>query len=455
MVRLSVLLGVVLASTAIAQPRGAPSLTADPLPSAEPGAPPAEPVICGNGKVDSRPERVCASCIPGHACPCGWTTTPAEQCDGQDFAGATCNTFGFDEGELRCDAHCKRELSGCTRKPPPPPPAWLGKVIRTGGPKGSRLVAAVNGNVLLVAGTYGAELNARVFDARTLSSNAGVQTGHLPPPENYANVTLIDVFAALLADGFVIAVLRYTEPRTYLFRVTAAGKLEGPFAQVDARPIFLAGGKDRALLGTTEGFVLLGADGRPTGKVRPLFKLPTWGEAIHAHATAMNDGWVVAIAVRKGAESTARLGLARVTSKGEARVAEPSTVISDAYDPLALATDGSRAFVAYDTEDHGFAIAEVAQDLSLRGAQKLAGTFFIRVLGAAFDGKRLTAWASNGGRGLHRLRVELPAGAAEDLELIDALPRAESAAAAVGPGFGDLVFRAEETSDALLYRDDG
>lgn len=139
MLRLSVLFAVLLASAAIAQvPRRSP--TAAPAP--EPGAPPAEPAICGNGKVDYRPERVCASCIPGGSCPCGWSQAPAEECDGHDFAGATCKTFGFDEGALGCDAHCKRDLGACTRKPPPPPPASLNKLFRTGGPKGSELVNA-------------------------------------------------------------------------------------------------------------------------------------------------------------------------------------------------------------------------------------------------------------------------------------------------------------------------
>ena len=339
--RLSLLFAVLLASTAIAQrppsPHKGPGPTASPL---DPEAPPSEPVICGNGKVDYRPERICAPCIPGNSCACGWSKAPAEECDGHDFAGATCKTLGFDEGALRCDAHCKRDLAGCTRKPPPSPPAWLNKITRTGGPKGSELVAALNGNALLVTGTYGADLNVRVFDATTLFSNASVQRGTLPPPENYANMTLIDVFAAPLGDGFVIAVLRDAEPRTYLFRVTAAGKLEGPFAQVDARPIFLAGGKDRALLGTTQGFVVLGADGRPLGKPKPLFKLPTWGEAIHAHAAPMNDGWAVAIAVRKDAESTARVGIARVSSSGEARVAEVVFHAEETSDAILYRDDG-------------------------------------------------------------------------------------------------------------------
>jgi len=39
---------------------------------------------------------------------------PPEECDGTDLAGATCQSFGFDEGTLSCTASCTFDTSGCT-----------------------------------------------------------------------------------------------------------------------------------------------------------------------------------------------------------------------------------------------------------------------------------------------------------------------------------------------------
>ncbi len=37
-----------------------------------------------------------------------------EECDGNDFDGATCGTFGFSSGSLACSAACRIETEGCT-----------------------------------------------------------------------------------------------------------------------------------------------------------------------------------------------------------------------------------------------------------------------------------------------------------------------------------------------------
>lgn len=41
----------------------------------------------------------------------------SEPCDGTDLAGRTCRSQGFLAGELRCDAECRLDVSGCTVDP--------------------------------------------------------------------------------------------------------------------------------------------------------------------------------------------------------------------------------------------------------------------------------------------------------------------------------------------------
>lgn len=48
-----------------------------------------------------------------------------EECDGDDFIGATCALFGFDSGELRCTAQCKTDSSGCFDAPTEAPPVLV------------------------------------------------------------------------------------------------------------------------------------------------------------------------------------------------------------------------------------------------------------------------------------------------------------------------------------------
>lgn len=44
-----------------------------------------------------------------------------EQCDGEDLGGATCESLGFDGGELGCNLECRFNVSNCHNNPPPPP----------------------------------------------------------------------------------------------------------------------------------------------------------------------------------------------------------------------------------------------------------------------------------------------------------------------------------------------
>jgi len=42
------------------------------------------------------------------------TVQPGEECDGADFNGRTCATYGFSSGQLICKGDCKIDSSGCT-----------------------------------------------------------------------------------------------------------------------------------------------------------------------------------------------------------------------------------------------------------------------------------------------------------------------------------------------------
>src|SRR4051794_34064745 len=51
--------------------------------------------VCGDGRRGiSGYDTVCASCIPGHPCPCGQIATE-EECDGSDLGGQSCESRGF------------------------------------------------------------------------------------------------------------------------------------------------------------------------------------------------------------------------------------------------------------------------------------------------------------------------------------------------------------------------
>ena len=98
---------------------------------------------CGNGIVEGGEQcdgnnlggKTCASIGMGFsggtlACnpDCTWNTTgctqqeqcgngvieAGEQCDGNNFAGATCQTFGFTGGALRCTPQCQVDTNGCS-----------------------------------------------------------------------------------------------------------------------------------------------------------------------------------------------------------------------------------------------------------------------------------------------------------------------------------------------------
>lgn len=70
-------------------------------------------VICGD---DCRFDYRTCSEVGGYepVCGDGWVTH-GEACDGSDLQGETCESAGFDSGELRCSRSCHFDVSGCRR----------------------------------------------------------------------------------------------------------------------------------------------------------------------------------------------------------------------------------------------------------------------------------------------------------------------------------------------------
>ena len=62
---------------------------------------------------DTKPGGTCCPEISGDDCPNGYRDA-GEECDGTDFGGDDCFTYGFDGGSLSCQADCTVDTSTCT-----------------------------------------------------------------------------------------------------------------------------------------------------------------------------------------------------------------------------------------------------------------------------------------------------------------------------------------------------
>ncbi|HVN87595.1 MAG TPA: hypothetical protein VMW17_22390 [Candidatus Binatia bacterium] len=89
--------------------------------------------LCGNGRLDPgeqcddgnlRDDDGCLSTCVIARCGDGFVYSGVETCDGKDFAGQSCASFGFAAGTLRCSTSCQVDASGCSVPftPTPPPP---------------------------------------------------------------------------------------------------------------------------------------------------------------------------------------------------------------------------------------------------------------------------------------------------------------------------------------------
>lgn len=372
-----------------------------------------------------------------------------EACDGDDFNGATCKIYGFDSGQLRCTGQCTIDTGNCQHTPPPPPPTWLQNVHPIGGPRGSEHAVAINGKVIAIVGAFGADLNAAAYDSEAMTPIGSTVTLSVPRGESQ-DVTLGDIFLAPVGGNFLIATYHVGEPMTSLFLFTAGKPLRGPVAKVAGRPIFIGGHASGALLGTTAGFIRLGTDGKPVGSLKPLFEVATWGEALHGAVVPVTGGWLAAVAVRQGAETQARLDVARVSATGELTRKRAAETISDAFAPLKLLSNGSQAFVAY-LKSNALFLAPVRADGSLGLAIHLGDGGFNRVLSADADATALTVWASSARGDITRFRVPTAGGAVDRAELTPDSPYTSEVAVAQH-GLLSAVFENPTTRDVLLYR---
>jgi hypothetical protein len=70
---------------------------------------------CGNGRIDTATEHVCAPCVVGNtSCPCSNVQRSLDVCDGADLGGQSCERLGYLGGSLRCTDGCAMDTSGCS-----------------------------------------------------------------------------------------------------------------------------------------------------------------------------------------------------------------------------------------------------------------------------------------------------------------------------------------------------
>lgn len=408
--------------------------------------PPPASARCGNGKVEiARYELHPAPCMPGRGpCPAAWVPV-REQCDGSEFSSnVTCQSYGFDRGTLRCTKDCTVDPSSCVRDPPP---EWLKRLIPLGEPSGTSFAVALTGSTTAVASVFGDHLTGRTLqDALTRSGLSATVPVPLYRGDNHS---LGDVLIAPIGKGFVIATYHVGDANTALYLLAPDRPFDKPAAWVKGHPVFLGGGEQVGLLGTKEGAVLVGADARPRGALRPLFKVAARGEVVHGAVASVTDGWVVAVGVRQGAERTARIDLGRVSWTGETTQVRGAARINDAYEPLKLAAEGSRAFVVA-VKEPGLVAMEVLPGNAVGPDIALAHGTFTRVLAAELRDGALTAWVSGERNRVQRVRHTLDSGAKDVIDLMEGPSHEAVAGGALQGRFVGVVLSHPGDSVAVL-----
>jgi len=69
--------------------------------------------VCGSDNIAPRCNADCGECPPDPYCGDGSINQPSEDCDGNDFGTETCETQGFDSGNLICTGSCTIDTSSC------------------------------------------------------------------------------------------------------------------------------------------------------------------------------------------------------------------------------------------------------------------------------------------------------------------------------------------------------
>src|SRR6185312_15169835 len=324
--------------------------------------------VCGNGKIGPRGyQQVCASCIPGRACPCGWQPQ-MEECDQGDLGGMSCQTLGFVAGTLRCTSDCTLDKSDCQTAAR----VHVTTSSTAGAPRGRDFALARNGDVLGIAATETGSVRFRMIDALTLQGRSGESIW--APPPNYpkdaigldrVNRAWMDpLWSPVLAPAgatFLLAVEQsaYDAYLVRTFRPAAGtGALGAPVATFPGRrPRFLVPGKGAALLGFEwKGLAVVRLDdqGAPIGQPVTLPVLP---RQLGQRAAALwtGDGWTIAASPEHWNERDARISIARVSANG-AVGAHQELEARGVVGAISASRDGA---IIYFSDDRGVAFMSV------------------------------------------------------------------------------------------------
>lgn len=415
---------------------------------------------CGNGHIGARRyDQVCASCVPGGLCPCGWAPQ-MEECDGPDVGGQSCASLGFLRGTLRCTATCTLDKSDCQTT-----------AAKTGTDQETRLIDALqgrdfalaqNGAVLGAAASESGVVRFGVFNATTLA--AGGMTKWAPPAnfppgaigmERVNNAWYDPLWSpavAALGDGFVLAVehAAYHGYAILTFRTARDGALGEPVARVAGRhPLFLVpgpAGSNEALLGfeTAHGVevVRVDRDGKLHGE--PV-ALPASNHTLGNAAAAVLDGntWVVVTGPRESNDHDLRLRMARVDPQGAVRAAVDLAARSASF--TLAPTDGG-VWLAYSTDGEVLTM-DLPSGATPQSPRHLADRLPILLAAESHQGQRVV-WASDR-RGITRIKLG-KTGQDVGVEAVLAVPGTEIGAVLARAG-GLYAFLKNQAGKASLH----
>lgn len=414
--------------------------------------------VCGNGKIGVRAfDRVCASCIPGRPCPCGWAPQ-MEECDGADLGGRSCESLGYLRGTLRCTADCRLDRSGCESTAPQA--NFLNVVNSAQALAGRDFALARNGGTLGVASSETGIVRFARFDAATLAPR-GADASWRPPPNYPANSIGLERFQnayydpmwspalAAMGDGFVLAVERagYTGFTVLTFRASAQGPLGEPVASIPGQhPFFLIPGHGEALLGFqwhTVQVVRVNANGQLLGAPVSLGG-PERALGDSAAAAFVGDGWMVVTGPRIPNDRDMKLRLTRVALDGSAG---PPVQLDAAGSSFVLATEGNRVFLVYAAPVEGLFAVELSSSGAQRPALRIADGHS-NVLAAELRNGELVVWTTAAG-GIRRVVTRVATGNSSAQPVL-AAPRLEAGAACLQDGAFYLLYKGE-AGRPMLY----
>jgi prepilin-type processing-associated H-X9-DG protein len=416
----------------------APTPPAAPVPAPETRFTPAEQgpgpsSTCGDGRIGVRTyERVCASCIPGRACPCGWAPSSVEECDGANLGGKDCESLGFVGGQLRCTASCTFDTSGCART------ARGVQTLSVPAPRGGANALFLDGSRLGVVSSEGSNLSFDLYDAAGLAP-AGVSARWMTPviyPPNEIGLeramharrdTLGPVSGGPLGQGYLLAAYQYGDVQGTVTLLAQGRALTGPASTLTRfEPLFVASAAGATLIGLDRG-------GLEVGPVSPDGSVPTpraigperrFGNA--AVAAFDGAGWRIAGIAKASNDPEARLLLARLSPSG---ALQGSGLVELRPESVAIAASAAHTWVVVASRMSLDAF-EVSGCCAAGKIEHLAGSGH-RVLAARLTGQGLEVFATGPTGAL--LRLHLGADGTRDSTPLLALPGLEVRAAIAGP----------------------